>query len=79
MDGMVLFLWLYSRICGYREALNLGALPPSPRNFIAFWPEWQLASTTIEALERRIGLRRNATRAPTQAPEWQGRLQPPQM
>ena len=30
----------------------------------------------MEALERRVGLRRNATRAPTQAPEWQGRLQP---
>jgi len=26
------------------------------------------------ALERRIGQRRGATRAPTQAPEWQGRL-----
>jgi hypothetical protein len=31
-----------------------------------------LIRTTIEALERRIGLRRNATRAPTQAPEWRG-------
>jgi hypothetical protein len=32
----------------------------------------------IEALERRIGLRRNATRAPAQAPEWRGRLRSPQ-
>src|ERR1035437_8545896 len=30
----------------------------------------------MEALERRIGLRRNATRAPTQASEWRGRLRP---
>ena len=33
----------------------------------------------MEALERRIGLRRNATRAPTQAPEWRGRLRPPRI
>ena len=32
----------------------------------------------MEALERRIGLRRNATRASTQAPQWRGRLRPPQ-
>jgi len=31
-----------------------------------------LVSTTIGALERGMGLRRNATRAPTQAPEWRG-------
>ena len=28
----------------------------------------------MNALERRIGQRRGATRAPTQAPEWRGRL-----
>src|SRR5579883_3130366 len=33
----------------------------------------------MEALERRIGRRRNATRAPTQAPEWRGRLRPPRI
>jgi hypothetical protein len=27
---------------------------------------------TLETLERRIGLRRDATRAPTQRPEWRG-------
>ena len=31
----------------------------------------------MEALERRVGLRRNATRAPTRAPEWQGRRSRP--
>ena len=31
----------------------------------------------MEVLERRVGLRRNATRAPAQAPEWRGRLGPP--
>jgi hypothetical protein len=30
----------------------------------------------MKALERRVGLRRGATRAPTQAPEWRGRLRP---
>jgi REP element-mobilizing transposase RayT len=33
----------------------------------------------IKALERRIGQRRGATRAPTRAPEWPGRLQPPRI
>ena len=32
----------------------------------------QNGCSTMEALERRIGLRRNATRAPIQGPEWQG-------
>ena len=31
----------------------------------------------MNALERRIGQRRGATRAPAQAPEWQGRLRLP--
>ena len=33
-----------------------------------------MAGLTMKALERRIGQRRDATRAPTQAPEWRGRL-----
>jgi hypothetical protein len=32
----------------------------------------QNGCSTMEALERRIGLRRDATRAPIQGPEWQG-------
>ena len=54
----------------------LGALPPSPRN-LSLWG--QNGWTTIKTLERRIGLRRNATRAPSPAPEWRGRLRPPQI
>ena len=38
----------------------------------------RMAGRTMEALERRIGLRRDATRAPSPAPEWRGRLRPPQ-
>ena len=72
------FLWLCSRICGPnwsekgRPVVILGALPPSPRNLTLSGQNSCFGSTTMEALERRIGLRRNATRAPTQAPEWQG-------
>ena len=58
---------------------ELGALPPSPRNLPLLGQNGGFGSTTIEALERRIGLRRNATRAPTQAPEWRGRLRPPRI
>jgi len=58
---------------GERQGRNfisvLGALPPSPRN-LSLWG--QNVWTTMKTLERRIGLRRNATRAPTQAREWQG-------
>ena len=32
----------------------------------------QNGCSTMEALERRIGLRRDATRAPLRGPEWQG-------
>jgi hypothetical protein len=42
---------------------EMGALPPNPRN-LSLWGQnngWFLTGTTIEALERRIGLRRNAT------------------
>lgn len=53
---------------------ELGALPPNPRNLPLSGQNGCLDCTTIEALERRTGLRRNATRAPTQAPEWRGRL-----
>ena len=56
------------------ELVELGALPPNPRNLALSGQNGCFGSTTIEALERRIGRRRNATRAPTQAPEWRGRL-----
>src|ERR1700688_3525201 len=52
-----------------RTLLNSGTLSPNP---------WDLAHSrqnvclTLEALERRTGLRRDATRAPIQGPEWQG-------
>ena len=37
----------------------------------------RMAGLIMKALERRTGQRRDATRAPTQAPEWRGRLRPP--
>src|SRR5579859_8264566 len=52
----------------------LGRTPPNPRGL----PLWgQNDWITMYALERRVGQRRGATRAPTQAPEWRGRLRPP--
>ena len=62
-----------------KSLVQLGALPPNPRNLPLSGQNGRFGSTKIEALERRIGLRRNATRAPTQAPEWRGRLRPPQI
>src|ERR1035437_6001332 len=59
---------------GKNVSWNLGALPPNPRNLALSGQNSCWAWTTMEALERRIGLRRNATRAPSQAPEWLGRL-----
>src|ERR1035441_1913070 len=59
---------------GKNVSWNLGALPPNPRNLALSGQNSCWAWTTREALERRIGLRRNATRAPSQAPEWLGRL-----
>src|SRR5437870_10939192 len=50
--------------------LQLGALPPNPRG-LTLWG--QNDGITMNALERRVGQRRGATRAPTQAPEWRGR------
>jgi hypothetical protein len=52
--------------------VELEALPPNPRNLALSGQNGCLGSTTMKTLERRIGLRRNATRAPTQAPEWWG-------
>lgn len=44
---------------------------PSPNPWdLAPWG--QNGWNTMEALERRIGQRRDATRAPTRGPEWQG-------
>jgi hypothetical protein len=60
-----------------KSIVELRALPPTPRNLALSGQNGCFGSTTIEALERRVGLRRNATRAPTQAPEWRGRFRPP--
>ena len=48
---------------------ELGALPPSPGiyRFRA-----RMSGRTMQSLERRIGQRRDATRAPSPAPEWGG-------
>jgi hypothetical protein len=62
-----------------KSIVELGALPPNPRNLALFGQNGCFGSITMEALERRVGLRRNATRAPTQAPEWRGRLRPPRI
>src|SRR5579863_4570926 len=57
-----------------RALLNSGTPSPNP---------WDLSLSrqngcfTLEALERRIGLRRDAPRAPIQGPEWQGAASPP--
>ena len=60
-----------------KSLVELGALPPNPRNLPLSGQNGFWGTITIEALERRIGLSRNGTRAPTQAPEWRGRLRPP--
>lgn len=49
--------------------MKMGALPPNPRGLALCG---QNGWTTMKVLERRIGQRRGATRAPAQAPEWQG-------
>ena len=66
----------HDRVNGKKSIVELGALPPNPRDLTLSGQNG--CATTMEALERRIGLRRDATRAPTQAPEWRGRLRPPQ-
>ena len=62
-----------------KSFVALGALPPNPRNLPLSGQNGCFVWTTMEALERRIGLRRNATRAPAQAPEWRGRLRSPRI
>ena len=52
----------------------LGDSVPEPLGFIALAPE---CCSTLKPLERRTGLRRDATRAPIPAPEWQGAASPP--
>ena len=42
--------------------VELGALPPNPRNLALSGQNGCFGSTTIEALERRIAPRRNASR-----------------
>ena len=56
--------------------MNSGTLSPNP---------WDLTLSrqngwlTLEELERRTGLRRDATRAPIQRPEWQGAASMPRL
>jgi hypothetical protein len=54
--------------------VEIGDSVPEPLGFNAFAPE---CCSTLKALVRRIGLRRDATRAPMQGPEWQGAASPP--
>ncbi len=54
--------------------VELGDSVPEPLGFNALAPE---CCSTLKALARRIGLRRDATRAPRQGPEWQGAASPP--
>ena len=53
-----------------KEAFSdLGGQPPTPRGLtLSGRNDW----STMNALERRIGQRRGATRAPAQGPEWRG-------
>jgi hypothetical protein len=51
-----------------------GSAPQTPRDLALFRPEWMIlffadsrTCLTIEGLDRRIGQRRDATRAPSQA------------
>src|ERR1017187_7924355 len=63
-----------------KSVVVIGGAAPKPPEFSAFRAELAVLGPTIkEALERRKGLRRNATWAPTQAPEWGGRLRPPRI
>ena len=52
-----------------RALPDSGTLSPNPWD-LSLWR--QNVCFTLKALERRIGLRRDATRAPIQGPEWQG-------
>jgi hypothetical protein len=54
--------------------LNSGTPSPNPWDLTL---SRQNVCSTLKALERRIGLRRDATRAPIQGPEWQGAASPP--
>jgi hypothetical protein len=58
-----------------KEAL-LHSGTPSPNPWDLTLSRLNVCST-LKALERRIGLRRDATRAPIQGPEWQGAASPP--
>src|SRR5450755_2114355 len=54
-----------------RKGALLDSGTPSPNPWdLTLWG--QNSCSTLEVLERRIGLRRDATRAPIQAPEWHG-------
>jgi len=54
-----------------RKVALLDSGTPSPNPWDLSLSRQNVCST-MKALERRIGLRRDATRAPIQGPEWQG-------
>jgi len=54
-----------------RKGALLDSGTPSPNPWDLSLSRQNVCST-MKALERRIGLRRDATRAPIQGPEWQG-------
>ena len=54
--------------------LNSGTPSPNPWD-LSLWR--QNACSTLKAIERKTGLRRDASRAPIQGPEWQGAASPP--
>ena len=58
---------------GKGPLLESGTLSPNPWDLSL---SRQNGCSTLKALERRIGLRRDATRAPIQGPEWQGAASP---
>jgi len=60
---------IIERAKGNNSLLNSGTLSPNPWD-LSLWR--QNGCLTLEALERKTGLRRDATRAPIQGPEWQG-------
>src|SRR5712691_2823952 len=59
---------------GKRASLDSGTPSPNPWDFPL---SRQNGCFILKALARRIGLRRDATRAPMQGPEWQGAASPP--
>src|SRR6476646_5154530 len=67
----------------HKSIAELGDAVPGPLGFNAFGPECCVeCGFTIGILGRRVGLRRDATRAPGRGPEWRAAasiLRPPQL